>query len=321
MDLNSLKIYVDVVRAGSFTSVAKERRIDPSSVSRTVAALEKELGVRLLQRTTRRLVTTEAGLLYYERISGMVDEILAAGSCAAETAHQPRGMLRVTAPVAFGQRCIVPLLPGFLGRYPELQLDLQLTDAVVDCIAEKIDMAIRLSAPLADSRFAGRQLLATRYHVCASPSYWRAQGIPQEPAELREHNCLRFSSPGFRTRWMFRDARRTLSEVPVAGNVILSNDLALREAVLAGVGVALLPSWLVAADLEQGTLQAVLQSYDASAAGLNTAAWLLYPARAFVPVKVKSFIDFVAQSLQLDDWNRDEMTVVADELAVLESAG
>jgi DNA-binding transcriptional LysR family regulator len=293
MDLNSLKIFVDVVKAGSFTAVAKEKRMDPSSVSRTVAALEKELGVRLLQRTTRKLVPTEAGLFYYERVGNMVDEIIAAGSCAAEVSNRPKGMLRVTASVAFGLRCIVPLLPEFLLQYRELQVDLLLTDSVVDCLAEKIDVAIRLGPPLADSSFVARKLISTSYHVCASPGYLAACGAPLEPNDLRNHNCLRFPLAGFRTRWIFRDAEGKLSETPVAGNLIISNAMAIRDSAVAGMGLALLPHWLIGDDLRHGMLTAVLQDYEVTATDFNTAAWLLYPSRTFVPGKVKSFIEFM----------------------------
>jgi DNA-binding transcriptional LysR family regulator len=297
MDLNSLKIFVDVVKAGSFTAVAKEKRMDPSSVSRTVAALEKELGVRLLQRTTRKLVPTEAGLFYYERVGNMVDEIIAAGSCAAEVSSRPKGTLRITASVAFGLRCIVPLLPEFLRQYSELQVDLLLTDAVVDCLAEKIDVAIRLGPPLADSSFVARKLISTSYHVCASPTYLQANGTPQEPSALAGHNCLRFPLAGFRTRWIFRDAEGKLSEAPVNGNLLISNALAIREAAVSGMGLALLPHWLIGDDLRHGMLRAVLQDYEVSATDFNTAAWLLYPSRTFVPGKVKSFVDFMRRSV------------------------
>ena len=170
MDISTLQIFVEVMRQGSFAAVARDRDLDPSSVSRTIAALEKELGVRLFQRTTRRLSPTEAGTVYFERIEPLVEEMQQAIDIALDTAGQPKGTLRVTASVSFGQKCIVPLLPDFGFRYPELAIDLFLTDAVVDLFAERIDLAIRLGL-LTDSTLVAQPLMRTRYRVCASPQY------------------------------------------------------------------------------------------------------------------------------------------------------
>lgn len=297
MDLSTLRIFIDVVRNGSFSAVAKERNADPSSISRTVASLEKELGVRLLQRTTRQLVPTEAGQFYFERVESLTEELERAGQGAADFANEISGTLRVTTSVSFGLRCIVPRLPEFSRSYPDLTVDLQLSDSLVDLVAEKIDVAIRLG-PLRDSSLVAQQLLRTRYSVCASPAYLARNGAPKTPHELDRHNCLRFPFGGFRSRWIFRDVAGKQHEVPVHGNLLISNALGLLECALAGMGLALLPHWLTGEHYQNGSLVRVLQDYDVTATDFNTAISLVYPSRSYTPLKVKAFNEFMRQSLQ-----------------------
>ncbi|NER51010.1 MAG: LysR family transcriptional regulator [Symploca sp. SIO1A3] len=297
MDLSVLQIFVEVIRQGSFAAVARERNIDPSSVSRTIAGLEKELGVRLFQRTTRRLSPTEAGTAYFERIEPLIEEMQQAINATIDISGKPKGTLRVTASVSFGQKCIVPLLPEFGAMYPELTVDLLLTDAVVDLLAERIDVAIRLGL-LADSTLISQQLLRTYYRVCASPQYLQQCGYPQQPKDIQQHNCLLFPLPGFRSRWIFRNSKGITSEVPVQGRTIISNAIALEQCAIAGMGLTLLPNWLIDDDLEAGTLVDVFPSYEVTATDFSTAAWLLHPSRAYIPLKVRAFIEFLKNSMQ-----------------------
>ena len=290
-----LQTFVEVMRQGSFAAVARDRDIDPSSVSRTIASLEKELGVRLFQRTTRRLSPTEAGTAYFERIEPLVEEMQQAMDVAIDLAGKPKGTLRVTASVAFGQKCIVPMLPDFGAMYPDLTVDLLLTDAVVDLFAERVDLAIRLGL-LADSTLIAQRLLRTHYRVCASPAYLQRCGHPQHPRDIERHNCLLFSLPGFRSRWIFRDSAGGMSELPVQGRTIISNAGALQQCAIAGMGLTLLPNWLIDDDLRAGTLVNVFPQYAVTATDFNTAAWLVYPSRNYVPLKVRVFIDFLKQS-------------------------
>lgn len=292
MDLLVLQTFVEVMRQGSFAAVARDRDIDPSSVSRTIASLEKELGVRLFQRTTRRLSPTEAGTAYFERIEPLVEEMQQAMNVAIDLAGKPKGTLRITASVAFGQKCIVPMLPDFGAMYPDLTVDLLLTDAVVDLFAERVDLAIRLGL-LADSTLIAQHLMRTHYRVCASPAYLQRCGHPQHPREIEQHNCLLFSLPGFRSRWIFRDGAGATSEIPVQGHTIISNAGALQQCAIAGMGLTLLPNWLIDDDLRVGTLVNVFPQYAVTATDFNTAAWLVYPSRTYVPLKVRVFIDFL----------------------------
>lgn len=297
MDTALLRIFVDVMRRGSFAAVARDREIDPSSVSRSIGALEDDLGIRLFQRTTRRLSPTEAGIVYFERIEPLIEEMERARHLAADISERPSGVLRVTTSVSFGQRCIVPLLPDFTNAYPDLAIDLLLTDAVIDIVTERIDVAVRLGA-LADSALIASQLLQTTYSVCASADYLARRGRPHMPRDVEQHECLLFPLPGFRSRWVFRDGEGALTEVPVAGRVVISNAGALRQCAVMGMGLALMPQWNIGIDLQQGNLVNVFPDHDVTATDFNTSAWLLYPSRSYLPLKVRVFSDFLKREFR-----------------------
>jgi DNA-binding transcriptional LysR family regulator len=296
MDISVLQIFVEVMRQGSFAAVARDRNLDPSSISRAIASLEEELGIRLFQRTTRQLSPTEAGTAYFQRLEPLMEEMQQAIDIATDISGQPKGKLRVTVSVSFGLKCIVPLLPEFDSLYPDLTLDLFLTDAVVDLFAERIDLAIRLGL-LTDSTLIAQQLMQTHYLVCASPQYLKRFGKPKQPTDIAHHNCLLFPLAGFQSRWIFRDRVGNTSEVSVNGSIIISSAIALQQCAIAGMGLALLPHWLIDDDLQAGTLVNVFPDHDVTATDFSTAAWLVYPSRAYVPLKVRVFIDFLKQSL------------------------
>lgn len=295
MDTSVLKLFVDVVRQGSFAAVARDRNVDPSSVSRAIASLETELGIRLFQRTTRQLSTTEAGSIYFERIEPLVEEIQLAAAAAEDVVEHPKGTLRVTASVAFGLTCIVPMLPKFEVRYPELTVELLLTDAVIDLFSERIDVAIRLGT-LKDSSLIAQRLMPVNYRVCASPEYLAEHGAVRKPEDIFCRNCLLFPLTGFRSGWRFRDNTGQVREVPVQGRTVISNAIALQRCAIAGMGIALLANWLVDNDITAGRLVDIFPAYEVSASDFNSAAWLVYPSRAYTPSKVKAFVDFLKQT-------------------------
>jgi DNA-binding transcriptional LysR family regulator len=294
MELSVLQTFVDVVKQGSFAAVARERNVDPSSVSRAIAGLEEELGIRLLQRTTRQLSPTEAGMAYFQRIEPLIEEMQQAIDVVADMSGQPKGTLRITASVSFGLKRVVPLLPDFRSMYPDLTVDLLLTDTNVDLFTERIDLAIRLGL-LADSTLIAQQLMKTRYFVCASPQYLQQWGHPKIPSDIEQHNCLLFPLAGFRSKWRFKNSDQEETEVFVQGHTMISNAIALQQCAIAGMGFALLPNWLIEDDLQDGRLVNVYPSYDVTATEFDTAAWLVYPSRAYVPLKVRVFIDFLKQ--------------------------
>lgn len=291
MDLETLSVFLEVMRRGSFAAVARERGVAPSSISRSISALEDELGLRLFQRTTRRLSPTEAGLVYLERIEPLVEGLEQAHHQAADVGEQPRGTLRITAPTSFAQRALVPLLPELLQRHPQLGVELQLTDAIVDLVAERIDVAVRLGRP-ADSELVARRLTSFDFVVCGAPRYLECHGRPRRPQDLERHECVVLDLGVPRSRWRLRKRERTV-EVNVRSRCVLSNSLAVQHCVVAGQGLALLPRWLVADELAQGTLVELLPSYEATATDFQPGVWLLYPSRRYLPLKVRAFATFM----------------------------
>jgi DNA-binding transcriptional LysR family regulator len=294
MDINSLKIFVEVAKLGSFAAVARRLDLDPSSVSRTITALEEQLGLRLFQRTTRQLTLTEAGEIYLQRVAPLLNEFDYALDEAHKVSRGPSGTLRITASVAFGQVCILPHIPEFRSLYPEIKLELLFTDSVMDLIAGGIDLACRL-APKFDSEFIGTRLFDTHYHVCVSPAYLEIMPKVSRPEDLEQPNCLVFTLPEYRSQWTFKDANSNLTRVRIKSNVAISGALALREAALRGMGPVLLADWLVGEDIAKGRLIPLLKNYQVTAEDFDTAVWLLYPSRHFLPNKTRVMIDFLKQ--------------------------
>jgi len=296
MDIDSIRLVIDVARQASFAGAARQRDIDPSSVSRMIAQVEEELGFRIFQRTTRSMSLTEAGERYLRRAELVLQELDAAAEEATALSTIPRGRLRATASVAFGNRCLVPLLPEFRTEFPQLQLELILTDSNLDLVSEGIDLAIRLG-PGFSGDLVGAKLFDTRYRVCASPAWLRGRARPRRPVDLSATPCLLFTFPDFRSRWLFRDRRGEITEVAVHGDILLSNALGLRDCARAGLGPALLPDWLINDDLADNRLVDLFPDWQVTATTFDTAAYVLYPNRAFLPVKVRRTIDFLRRHL------------------------
>ncbi len=296
MNLDSLKLALQVARLGSFAAVAKSIHTDPSTISRAIAHVEGDLGLRLFQRTTRRLTLTEAGALYLARVEAVIDELDEARDRATAIQSGPRGTLRLTASVAFGETCLSPLVPDFRAAYPELRLELIFTDRNVDLVAERIDLAIRL-APAIEGDLVCAKLFDTRYRVCASPDYLARMPAPRTPDDLCAHDALLFDLPGYRTRWLFRDANGQASEFAVDGSIVTSNAVTLRQNMLNGLGPALLADWLIDGDIWKGRCIDLFPDHDVTATSFDTAAWLVYPSRRFLPNKVRCMIDFLRTRL------------------------
>jgi DNA-binding transcriptional LysR family regulator len=296
MDLQTIELFAAVARRGSFAGVAKERNVDPSSVSRAIADLEAELGLRLFQRTTRSMTLTEAGDIYLGRAEPLIEELARAREAASQTTGVPRGLLRLTASVTFGQMRIVPLLAEFRRRYPDLQVEGVFTDANVDLVADRIDLAIRL-APVIEGDLIAAKLMDTRYRVVASPAYLDSHPPLVKPSDLTAHRVLLFNIRAFRTRWLFRDPEGRAEAIPIAGDVTLAPAGSLLTAALTGLGPALLPNWLVDDAIASGALVNVFPRHAATATTFDTAAWLVYPSRAYLPNKVRVMADFLREKL------------------------
>jgi DNA-binding transcriptional LysR family regulator len=292
MKLEDLDLLLAVARRENFAAVAKERDVDPSSVSRTVADLEDELGFRLFQRTTRRVSLTEAGNIYLAKIEPLIEEFDRARDQAASTSKSPHGLLRITASETFGHTRIVPLLKEFRERYPLLKIDCLFTDAHLDLVADRIDLAIRLG-PTVEGDLIMAKLINTYYRVVASPAYI-AQAPPLfMPLHLSDHRVLLFNIRAFRSSWIFRDSKGAQEEVAINGDITLSPAGSLRAVALEGLGPALLPNWLVDKDIAAGRLMNLFPHHRVTATTFDTGAWLVYPSRSFLPNKVRVMIEFL----------------------------
>ncbi len=290
MDIAAFQTFIDVARRGSFAAVARELGLDPSSISRQIAVLEKEIGYRLFDRTTRRLALTEAGRLTFERIQNPLEELDQIRDAALAIVNLPCGRLRVTASTAFAERWLIPRLAGFREKFPDINLDLVLSDTRIDLVAEGVDVAIRLGDRV-EGPFIVSRLMPTYYRVVASLGYLKKHGKLDAPSDLLHHDCIVFPLPGYRSQWRFRDKAGRIRKVNVSDTLAVSNALAIRRAVLEGLGVALLGDWTIGGDIENGDLVDLFPGFEASAANFDTAAWILYPSRGYVPVKTRAFID------------------------------
>ncbi|MCB2128178.1 MAG: LysR family transcriptional regulator [Rhodobacteraceae bacterium] len=292
MDPADLALLLDVARTGSFAGAARARGVDPSSIGRTVAGIEADLGIRLFERTTRRMEMTEAGERYLARIAPLLEEIAQAGDEARDASAAPSGTLRLSASVTFGQRVIVPRLGAFRAAHPAIRVEGVFTDANVDLVADRIDLAVRLG-PGVEGDLIVSKLMDTHYRVVAAPDYLAGAAPLERPEDMARHRAVLFPFRDFRSRWLFRDARGKVVEQPVDGELVLTPALALRGACLAGLGPALLPDWLIGDDVASGRLVRCLPEWEVTATTFDTAAWLVYPSRSYLPAKVRAMIDFL----------------------------
>jgi DNA-binding transcriptional LysR family regulator len=291
--LASMQQLIEVVDSGSFSAAGRRLGLAPSSVARAIAGLEDELGVRLLNRSTRKLSLTEPGRLYLERTRRIVAEIEDANRSISQLEAAPRGLLRLNAPQSFGRLHIVPALPDFFAAYPEIRLDLSLTDAFVDLVEEGVDLAVRIGE-LQDSSLIARKLAPNRRVICASPAYVERHGRPSEPQALQAHNCLIYKRQAHRTAWWLRDPAGATHEVEVQGSLQTNNADALRAAVLGGLGIGILPTWLVGRDVHRGRLEVIFPEFTVSPTALDTNIYAVFPFNGHLSPKVRAMVDFLA---------------------------
>jgi DNA-binding transcriptional LysR family regulator len=286
-----LSAFVEVARWQSFAQAARHLDRHVSAVSRAVVALESRLGVRLLQRTTRSVALSEAGRDYFKRCEALLAEFDGADAEVRELGASLHGTLRVSAATGSGQIFLAPIVPQFLAAHPLLTLDLQLSNRFVDLVEEGYDLALRVGA-LADSRLVARRLAPSRRVLVASQAYLDRRGGPRTPPQLREHACLVLDIGAHPQRWELERAR-TRAAIDVTGPLRSNNSFALLSAAKAGLGISLLPEFVVAAELRRGELQRVLPAW----ASPEQAMYALYPSARFIPAKVRAFVDFVAARL------------------------
>jgi DNA-binding transcriptional LysR family regulator len=304
-----MRMFTEVVDSGSFSAAGRRLGLAASSVARAIGALENQLGVRLLNRTTRKLGLTEAGRLYHERSRRILAEVEEARLSVSQLEAAPRGTLRLNVPVVFGRLHIAPALPDFLALHPALRVDLAVTDAFVDLVEEGVDLAIRIGE-LEDSSLIARRLAPNRRVLCASPAYLERHGIPISPDDLSEHNCLMYKQQN-RSVWRLRDDAR-IHEIRVSGSLLANNADVLHTAALGGVGLTILPIWLVGRDIQRGALKIVLADYQVSPGALDTNIYAVFPHSRHLSAKVRAFIDFMRERIGPHPyWEVDDRRVCA----------
>lgn len=287
--LTEISIFVKVVELSSFTAAAEALEMSQPVVSKAVTRLEEKLGVRLLNRTTRRLSLTEAGAELYRRSVRALAEIEDAELEIARFQTEPRGTLRVSAPMSFSILHLGSLLPSFIERYPGVSVELHLDDRQVDLVEEGYDVAIRVGR-LQDSNLVARRLTPCRQVLCASPSYLAKHGTPERPEDLLAHNCIVYSLLSTPREWRFTDVAGETHVVPINGALQSNNGLVNRAAAVAGAGIVLLPAFYIGEELRSGQLKAVLSDFKP----IDLAIYALYPERRNLTPKVRAFVDFLA---------------------------
>jgi DNA-binding transcriptional LysR family regulator len=295
--LMAMRAFTRTVELGSFSLAAIDLGVKVSTISRHVAALEYDLAATLLNRSTRRLHLTEPGAVFYERATHILNAVGDARAVTTSLNGKPRGLLRINMSTAFGRLHVMPHMKDFIAEYPDIRIDATLTDVTVDMIESGDDVAVRIGA-LSDSTLVARRLAAHRRVVAASPDYLQNQDSVAQPGDLEKHNCLA-SKTATGDCWYFRQhgaASAQLCEIAVSGNVRANSSDVLRDAAVAGLGMALLPSWLVGEDLRAGRLVRVLGDWEWFVArGPEPAIWGVYPAKKTVSPKVRALLAFLAR--------------------------
>ena len=299
MDLNDIIVFTKVVETKSFTGAADALGLPKSTVSRKLAQLEERLGVRLVQRTTRKLALTEIGEAYYERCSTIVADIQAAEQLVTDMQATPRGRLRITASVDFSTRYLGEIVAEFLAAHPEINVELEATDRIVDLIDESFDLAVRIG-PMPESTLIARRIGAIALVLCASPGYLSKRGKPGLIDELDEHDHVLFT-PSSRTQaWTLTGPGDASYEFGRPARFASNNFGSVVEVARAGGGIALISEFMVAEDIKRGTLVPVLPDWRTRPSDVHA----VFPARQNLPPRLTLFIDHLAKSLNPPPWTR-----------------
>jgi DNA-binding transcriptional LysR family regulator len=292
--LNELTVFVRAVELKSISAAARSLRLSAAAASHRILQLEEQVGVRLLNRTTRSLQPTEAGLIFYEHALEVLEAVMRAENSMATCSGIPSGTLRVTAPLGFGRRFLAPLVSEFHARYPKLEIRLRLSDHVIDLLSESVDVAVRM-AVLPDSSLVVRKIADCPRVLVASPAYLEKHGRPKTPDDLLQHNCLLLRFPGStQSRWTVETPTGP-QIVSVSGKFDADDGDVLTEWALSGDGIALKPYWEVADHLRNGHLEAVMPNFPPEAVSLT----LLYPNKNLLPARVRVFADFLVEKTRL----------------------
>lgn len=290
--LDGLKTVVAVVETSSFTAASERLGMSKALVSKYVGEVESKLGIRLFNRTTRRLSLTEAGKRYYQESVALLEQYTTLVDKVRGEQTKPQGLLRVSAPVAFGEMVLAPLLPKFLALYPSVTVELVLTNNAIDMIEEDIDVRLRTGG-VDDSSMIARHLKNFPLTLCASPAYIQKHGLPRTPQQIKDHNCIIDSNFRVGKQWPFISPTGESEVVDVKSTIAVNSPQAVREIAMAGAGVAMTPDFIVENSIKAGELVPILAEYTTLEFGL----YAIYPHRKYVAKKVRCFIDFALEVL------------------------
>jgi DNA-binding transcriptional LysR family regulator len=288
--IDGIKTIVAVVETGSFTAAGERLGMSKALVSKYVGEVEQRLGVRLFNRSTRRQSLTEAGKDYYDRAVPLLEEFTALADNVAKSQTAVQGRLRVSAPVTFGEMSLSPIIVEFMALYPEIQLDLQLTDRKVDMVADGIDVVIRIGS-VDDSTLIARKISTVPLVLCAAPDYLEQHGTPAAAQDLAKHHCIIDSNFRIGDQWPLTSAKKVTETVKVNSRIAVNSPKAVKEIALARGGIGLIPEFIVEESLFLEDLQQVLPQYTVMSFGL----YAIYPHRQYLPRKVRCFIDFLLE--------------------------
>ncbi|NJN72617.1 MAG: LysR family transcriptional regulator [Limnothrix sp. RL_2_0] len=291
--LASMYAFTQVVEEGSFAAAARKMHLGRSAVNKMVIVLENQLKAQLLHRSTRKVTVTPTGRAFYEKCIQILADIEEAELSVSQLHGEPKGLLRINAPMTFGTMHLAPLVAEFMGKYPQLQVQLTLEDRFVEAIAEGYDLLIRIAQPTESGSLITHHLFQTPLVLCASPSYLANRGIPTHPRELQEHNCLLYGYLSNGDRWQFIDGTESFN-IAVTGTFCANNGEALATAAAAHLGITLLPQFILQPYLTAGTLQVILSDYCPQQLTVS----ILYPVNRHLSTKVKLFTEFLKQQFQ-----------------------
>ena len=294
-----ISTFVEVVARGSLSAAARSEGIAPAMIGRRLDALESRLGVKLLQRTTRKLALTDEGAAFLEDCQRILAELEEAESAVSERSARASGHLLVSAPAGFGRQHVATLLPSFLAEHQDVSVNLNLSDRLVDVIGEGVDVAIRI-AMLEDSNLVGVKLADNHRVVVATPAYLKRHGTPRTLDELARHNCLAISSAGSQRGWTFREHGKILT-LKVGGNMVCNDGAVLHAWALEGRGLAWRSMWEVGADIEAGRLVPVLEHYAAPGNDIHA----VFAQRRHLPLRIRVFVDFLRRAYSQPDYWRN----------------
>ncbi|MDX2103776.1 MAG: LysR family transcriptional regulator [Alphaproteobacteria bacterium] len=295
--LTTMLVFRRVAELGSLSAAARALGLSPAAVSRQLSQLEERLGARLITRTTRRLNLTETGRAFQERVVRILDDIDEAERAVGALAQAPRGVLRINAPLTFGLRHLSPVVPRFLTSFPDVRLDLDLTDRFVDVMEEGLDVALRVRTALPDSSLVARRLGPVTRVLAASPDYLANHGVPKHPADLSDHAAIVYSHATSPTEWRFEGPQGPVA-VQVRPRLTVNSGEAVRHAMLGGCGIAHLPRFIIGEDVDAGRLVPLLSAWSLPAHSL----FAIWPPGRHLAPKVRVFIEFLSDAWRAAPW-------------------